>query len=50
MLFWFILGGLFLGGGAYVMIHGVKLVQEDNELQEKIAEAVKRKGQEESLS
>ncbi|SFE24077.1 hypothetical protein SAMN04487969_101855 [Paenibacillus algorifonticola] len=36
MLYWFILGGLFLGGGAYVMLNGAKLVQEDNELQDSI--------------
>ncbi|WP_281285896.1 hypothetical protein [Paenibacillus sinopodophylli] len=31
MLYWFILGILFLGGGAYVMLNGAKLVQQDNE-------------------
>ncbi|WP_176707674.1 hypothetical protein [Bacillus sp. FJAT-26390] len=37
MLYWFILGGLFLAGGAYVMLNGAKLVQEDNRLQDKAA-------------
>ncbi|MGO4544126.1 hypothetical protein AB4Z29_04955 [Paenibacillus sp. 2TAB23] len=39
MLYWIILGGLFLAGGAYVMLNGAKLVQEDNILQDKLAQS-----------
>jgi len=35
MLYWIILGGLFLSGGSYLMLNGAKLVQEDNILQDK---------------
>lgn len=46
MLYWFILGGLFLCGGAYIMLNGAKLVREDNEIQDKLAEANKQMQQE----
>ncbi|CAM4444008.1 hypothetical protein FHS16_003906 [Paenibacillus endophyticus] len=38
MLYWMILGGLFLAGGAYVMLNGAKLVKEDNILQDKMTQ------------
>jgi hypothetical protein len=47
MLYLFILGGLFLCGGAYVMLNGAKLVREDNEIQDKLTEANKRMQQQE---
>ncbi len=46
MLYWFILGGLFLCGGAYVMLKGAKLVREDNEIQDKLVKTNKRMQQE----
>ncbi|MGG1636204.1 hypothetical protein [Paenibacillus sp. NRS-1760] len=39
MLYWIILGGLFLSGGLYLMLNGAKLVQEDNVLQDKMAKS-----------
>lgn len=39
MLYWFILGGLFLGGGVYVMLHGAKIVHEDAVLQDNKAKS-----------
>ncbi len=37
MLYWFILGGLFVCGSAYVMLNGAKRVREDNEIQKRKA-------------
>ncbi|MCK9859642.1 hypothetical protein [Paenibacillus sp. ATY16] len=37
MIYWFVLGGLFLLGGAYVMLNGAKLVREDNEIQDQLS-------------
>ncbi|MFF2479653.1 hypothetical protein [Paenibacillus sp. NPDC058071] len=50
MLYWIILGGIFLFGGAYVMLNGAKLVREDNEIQDKIFEGYKQNQQEKILS
>jgi hypothetical protein len=48
MLYWFILGGLFLAGGAYVMLNGAKLVQEDNLLQDQAAQSYRSGSPEDS--
>ncbi|WP_171056305.1 hypothetical protein [Paenibacillus sinopodophylli] len=36
MLYWFILGSFFLGGGVYVMMHGARIIKQDDALQDKV--------------
>lgn len=39
MIYWFIIGGLFIGGVTYVMMAGANIVKEDDILQDKIAQS-----------
>jgi hypothetical protein len=50
MLYLIIIGGLFLSGGAYLMLNGAKLIQEDNILQDKKAHSNVYSPQEDAVS
>lgn len=50
MLYWIILGALFLSGGTYLMLNGAKLVQEDNVIQDKMAKSYVATRQEDIIS